>query len=85
MRAAWQTMWSTIGYMKPSNCASATGFMPCDGQADGEAGDGGFVQRRVEDALGAEALLQAGGGAEHAAVDADVLAQHHDGVVVRIS
>src|SRR5688500_18597644 len=23
-------MWSTIGYMKPSNCASATGFMPCD-------------------------------------------------------
>ena len=30
MRAAWQTMKSTIGYMKPSNCASATGFMPCE-------------------------------------------------------
>ena len=26
---------------------------------------------------GAERLLQAGGGAEHAAVDADVLAEHH--------
>src|SRR5207342_3225882 len=23
-------MWSTIGYTKPSNCASATGFMPCE-------------------------------------------------------
>src|SRR4249919_3072306 len=23
-------MWSTIGYMKPSNCASATGRMPCE-------------------------------------------------------
>src|SRR4249919_1908517 len=23
-------MWSTIGYTNPSNCASATGFMPCE-------------------------------------------------------
>src|SRR4249919_110255 len=52
------------------------------GHADGQAGDGGFVQRRVEHALGAEGLLQAGGGAEHAAVDADVLAEHDDRVVM---
>ena len=54
--------------------------MPCDGHADGQAGDGGFVQRRVEHALGAEGLLQAGGGAEHAAVDADVFAEHDDAI-----
>jgi hypothetical protein len=48
------------------------------GQADGEAGDRRLVQRRVDHALGAELLLQARGGAEHAAVDADVLAEHDD-------
>jgi hypothetical protein len=53
--------------------------------ADAEAGDRGFVQRRVEHALGAEALLQAGRGAEHAAVDADVLAQQQHALVVRDS
>src|SRR5579863_3018354 len=29
MRAAWQAICSIIAYMKPSNCASATGRMPC--------------------------------------------------------
>jgi hypothetical protein len=52
------------------------------GEADGDAGDGGFVQRRVEHAQFAELFLQALGGAEHAAVDADVFTQHHDAFVV---
>src|SRR5690606_2027844 len=39
-------------------------------------------QRRVHHPVRPEALLQAGGGAEYAAVDPDVLAQHHDAVVV---
>ena len=60
------------------NWISATGFSPCVGHADRHAGDQAFGQRRVLHALGAEALLQAGGGAEHAAVDADVLADHDD-------
>jgi hypothetical protein len=37
------------------------------------------------DPLGSEALLQAGGGAEHAAVHAHVLAEHDDPLVVAIS
>src|SRR5690606_14497309 len=37
---------------------------------------------RVEHALVAERLLQTCGGAEHAAVDANVLAEHDDAVVV---
>ena len=58
------------------------GLHALHGHADGQAGDGGFVQRRVEHAQLAEFFLQALGGAEHAAVDADVLAQHHDDVIV---
>ncbi len=53
------------------------------GQADGDAGDGGFVQRRVEHAPFAEFFLQALGGAEHAAVDANVFAEDDDAFVVR--
>ena len=49
---------------------------PAAGQADRRADDRRLGQRGVDDALGAEALLQAVGGAEHAAVDADVLAEH---------
>jgi hypothetical protein len=48
------------------------------GHAHRHAADEAFGQRRVLHAQGAEALLQPGGGAEHAAVHADVLAdQHH--------
>ncbi|MCY1236802.1 hypothetical protein D9M72_494750 [compost metagenome] len=43
--------------------------------ADRRADDAAFGQRRIHDPRRAEARLQAGGGAEHAAVDADVLAQ----------
>src|SRR4051812_19323801 len=52
------------------------------GHADRHAGDQPLGERRVGDALGTEALLQPGGGAEYAAVDADVLAQHDDAIVV---
>ncbi len=53
------------------------------GHADGHAGDLGFRQRRIQHALFAKALLQAEGGAEHAAVFADVFAKQHHIVVVR--
>ena len=51
------------------------------GEADREAGDRRFVERRVDHAQIAELLLQADRRAEHAAVDADVLAEHDDGFV----
>jgi hypothetical protein len=57
-------------------------FHALRGHADGQAGDGGFVQRRVEDAFGAEGRGQPGRGAEHAAVDAHVLAQHDHARVI---
>ena len=51
--------------------------------AHGEAGDGGFIQWRIQDAVGTETLLQAGRGAEHAAIHANVFAQHHHRIVMR--
>ena len=59
----------------------ANGLHALRGKADGEAGDGGFVQRRVEHAPFAEFFRQALRGAEHAAVDADVFAKHDHGRV----
>ena len=38
-------------------------------------------ERRIDDAIGAEALLQAVGDAEDAAVEADVFAEDHDAFV----
>ena len=84
-RAAWQTSWSIAGYMKPSNWISATGRKPLRAEADGETGEQGLGQRRVEHPGGAEAGEQAVGGAEHAAVQADILAQHQDARVLRPS
>ncbi len=46
------------------------------GQPDAQPGDGGLVQWRIQHAVAAEALLQAGGGTKHPAVDADIFAQH---------
>src|SRR5690242_3597871 len=40
-------------------------------EADGEPRDRRLVERRIDDALGAELLLEADRRAEHAAVDAD--------------
>ena len=64
------------------NWISATGFSPWAAMAMAHAGDQSLGQRRVEHALRAEALLQAAGGAEHAAVDADILAEHDDVAIV---
>ncbi len=51
--------------------------------ADGHAGDHAFGERSVLHAILAEFFLQAGGGAEHAAIDADVFTQNHHCRVVR--
>ncbi|MNT89105.1 hypothetical protein D3C72_2297750 [compost metagenome] len=51
--------------------------------ADRRADDAAFGQRRIHDARRAKARLQACGGAEHAAIDADILAQQqHIGIVL---
>ena len=50
-------------------------------RAEGRAHDGGFRDGRVDDALGAEAVDEAVGDFEGAAVDADVLADAEDGGV----
>ncbi len=50
--------------------------------ADGHARDHGFGERRVLDAVLAEPGLQPRGRAEHAAIGADVLTEHDDGVVM---
>ena len=47
--------------------------------AEGRAHDGGFRDGRVDDALGAEAVDEAVGDFERAAVDADVFAEAEDG------
>jgi hypothetical protein len=58
------------------------GLQAMRGHADGHARDGRFGERRVLHTILAEAFLQPCGGPEHAAVDADVLADHHDGIVM---
>ena len=55
----------------------AHGLEPLRRHADAKAADQELGERRVDHPLGAEPLLQSHGGAENAAVDADVLAQHH--------
>src|SRR5882672_11319880 len=50
--------------------------------ADGHARDHGLGERRVLDAVRAEPRLQARGRAEHAAIGADILTDHDDGVVM---
>jgi hypothetical protein len=56
-------------------------LQPVDRHADGHAHDGALGQRRVDDALISELREEAVRHAEHASVDADVLAQHQDVVV----
>ena len=51
--------------------------------ADAQSADQQFGKRRIDHALRSETLLQSDGGAEDAAVDADILAEHDDiGVVL---
>ena len=52
------------------------------GEADRDAADRGFVERRIDHAVGAELVEQAERGAEHATVDADILAEHDDARIV---
>ena len=67
--------------MKPSNWASPPASCPVrPGRWSGRRW--WFRPAGVEDAVRAEALLQAGSGAEHAAVDAHVFAQHQHRRVV---
>ena len=54
---------------------------PAAGEADGRSDDDRLGQRHIDHALGAEALLQTLGGAEDAAVDADVLTEHDHALV----
>src|SRR5215510_11409941 len=53
-------------------------FEPLSRHAHAESADERFRQRRVENAFGTEALLQPGGGAEDAAIYANILSKHHD-------
>ena len=57
-------------------------FHALRGESDGNAGDGGFIQRRVDDPIGAELFDESLGGTEDTAVDANVLAKHDDAWVV---
>ena len=50
-----------------------------------KSGDQRFRQWRVENTLGAEALLQTGGGTEYAAIDADIFSKDHDIRIIRQS
>jgi hypothetical protein len=50
--------------------------------ADAEPADEEFGKRRIQHALRPETLLQSDRGAEDAAVDADILAEHDDGRVI---
>ena len=68
--------------MKPVNWISATGRKPCAASPTDTPGDSRFGERRVEDAIRAEAVEQPVGRAEHAAVGTDILADdEHRGVV----
>ena len=64
--------------MKPMNWISPTGLRPCAAMPTHRPLISSSDERRVDHALRPEALLQPDGGAEHAAVDADVLAEHDD-------
>src|SRR5206468_1593233 len=54
-----------------------------EAEPDGGAQDPGLGERRVDAAVGAEAVAQPGRGAEDTAGAPDILAHHHDGVVTR--
>ena len=64
------------GVNKAHELDFAHGPQPLRRHADAKSADQQLRKRRVDHPLGAEALLQPGGGAEDAAVDADVFAEH---------
>ena len=71
------------GINKPHKLDLADGLQPLRRHAHAEPADQEFSKRRIEDALGSKALLQARGRAEDASVDANVFAKHdHIGIVL---
>ena len=58
------------------NWISATGFRPIAAMPTAMPAIVAFGERRIMHAVAAEALLQANGRAKHAAIHADVLAEH---------
>ena len=63
----------------------ADGLKPLRRHADAQPADQRFRQRSVENALDTEALLQAGGRTEYAAIDADIFSENHDIGIIRQS
>ena len=68
--------------MKSANCISADRAQAHHRGAGRAADDRGLRERRVDHAPGAELLLEARRHLERAAVDADVLADQEDALVV---
>ena len=73
--------WSRHGYENASYCISHDRAPAGHAEPDGGAEDPGLGERRVDAAVGAEAIAEAGGGAEHAAEAPDVLAEHEHRLV----
>jgi hypothetical protein len=61
----------------------ANRFEPLRRHAHAESPDQSFRQRRVENTLGPETLLQASGCAEHAAIDTDIFAEDDNIRIIR--
>ena len=71
------------GIDEPHELNLADGLEALRRHAHAQPADQQLRERGVDYALGAESLLKPGGGAEDAAVDADVLAEHDDvGIVL---
>jgi hypothetical protein len=66
------------GIKKAHELDLAHGLEALRRHADAEPADQELGERRVDHPFGAEALLQTDGGAEDAAVDADVFAENDD-------
>src|SRR3977135_2689601 len=64
------------GINKSHELDLADRLQPLRGHADAESADKEFGKRRIEYALRSETLLQSDGGAEDAAVDSNILAEH---------
>ncbi len=80
--ADWLTSESIASPMKSPNMISMIGRSPATAAPNAAPDEGQLGDRRVEHALGAEPLLDAGGDREHAALlGGDVLAEEHDGLV----
>ncbi len=71
------------GIQKPHELNLGDRTQPLRRHADRHAGDHALGQRGVLNTILAELLLQTGCGAEYASIDANVLADDHDGWIAR--